>query len=136
MKARIGFLAAGLLFSQSAPKPVLVNLTTANWAREAGDAPGSESVTLREDPQSGAIELLARYPAGHVFQPHWHSANERILLLEGLLSLKQDGGETILEPGGYAYLPARQVQRMSCVSKTRCTLYVSWDGKLDFHRAG
>jgi hypothetical protein len=32
-------------------------------------------------------------------------------------------------------LPAREVQKLACVSKTRCTFYVYWDGKLDFHAA-
>ena len=75
-----------------------------------------------------------RYPAGHVFRPHWHSTNERVVLLEGRLSLRQgDGPETFLETGGYAFLPAKEVQHTKCVSTTRCTFYVHWDGKLDFH---
>jgi len=124
-----------LLLCQPAPKPIVANQATAQWTHDAGDPPGSESVTLREDAQTGGLELLVRYPAGHTFRPHWHTANERIVLLEGRLSLKQDDAELFLEPGSYAFLPARQVQRMSCVSKTRCAFYVYWDSKLDFHRA-
>ena len=129
-------LVAGvcLLCSQSGPSAAIVaNLADAHWTHEAG---GSESVILREDPRTGAMELLARYPAGHVFPPHWHGVNERIILLEGRLSPKQDGRERFLDPGGFAYLPAREVQRLSCVSQTRCTFYAYWDGKLDFHAAG
>jgi quercetin dioxygenase-like cupin family protein len=113
--------------------PLLTNLATAKWTHDPGDPPGSESVMLREDSKTGGMELLVRYPAGHVFAPHWHSANERMILLEGRMSLKHGGRETFLDPGGYAYLPAKEVQRLSCVSKTRCTFYVYWDGKLDFH---
>jgi hypothetical protein len=36
---------------------------------------------------------------------------------------------------GFAFLPAREVQRLSCVSGTRCTFYIQWDGKLDNHKA-
>ena len=58
------------------------------------------------------------------------------MLLEGRLSLKQgDGRETFLEPGGYAFLPAQEVQHTKCVSTTRCAFYVMWDGKLDFNPA-
>jgi quercetin dioxygenase-like cupin family protein len=128
-------LAAGLLVSQSASKPIFASLATSRWTHDAGDPPGSENVVLREAPQSGALELLVRYPAGHVFRPHWHSVNERIVLLEGRLALKQDGRDVFLDPGGFAYLPARLVQRLSCVSKTPCGFYVYWDGKLDFHSA-
>jgi quercetin dioxygenase-like cupin family protein len=123
-------LTGGLALSQT----IITNHSTAKWVHEAGDAPGSESVTLREDPQTGALELLVRYPAGHVFKPHWHSANERMILIEGRMSLRQGNGpETFLESGGYAFLPAKEVQRSACISKTRCTFYVYWDGKLDFH---
>jgi glyoxylate utilization-related uncharacterized protein len=102
-----------------------------SWKKEKD---GSESITLRED--ATATEYIVRFPGGHVFRPHWHSVNERVLLLEGRLSLKQgDGPETFLDPGGYAYLPAKEVQRTKCVSTTRCTFYVFWDGKLDFHPA-
>ena len=97
----------GLLCSQSGPgAAIIANLADAKWTREPGDAPGSEGVMLREDPQTGATELLARYPAGHVFAPHWHSVNERIVLLEGRLSLKQGDTEKFLDPGGFAFLPA------------------------------
>jgi quercetin dioxygenase-like cupin family protein len=121
-------LTAGLALSQT----VIANHATAKWVQEGA----SESVTLREDPQTGAVEMLVRYPAGHVFKPHWHTANERMILLEGRMSLRQGSGpETFLEPGGYAFLPAKEVQRSACISKTRCAFYVYWDGKLDFHPA-
>jgi hypothetical protein len=50
----------------------VINQGTAKWSHEGNDPAGSESVVLREDAQSGALELFARYPAGHVFTPHWH----------------------------------------------------------------
>ena len=125
-------LYAALLLSQGGSGAVIAHLATAKWVHDAGDPPGSENVMLREDPKTGGMELLVRYPAGHTFNPHWHSANERLILLEGKLSL---GGGKFLEPGGYAYLPAKEVQRLSCVSTTRCTMYIHWDSKLDFHPA-
>jgi quercetin dioxygenase-like cupin family protein len=109
---------------------ILVNPAEAKWEPAKG---GSESVTLWEDPKTGAVELFAHYPAGHVFPPHWHSANERLILIEGRIAMAEGGQKRFLEPGGYAYLPAQQVQRMTCVSATRCSFYVSWDGPLDLH---
>src|SRR5579862_276721 len=103
----------------AAAQSVVTNLDTAKWVHEKG---GPESVVLREDPVTGGMELLARYPSGHVIPPHWHDSNERLIVLEGQLTL----GETILKEGAYAYLPAREVQRISCTSKTRCTFYLSW----------
>jgi anti-sigma factor ChrR (cupin superfamily) len=127
MRYPILIVMAGLLLAESSGV-VVVNPGAAKWQVEGG---GSESVILREDAQTGALELFARYPAGHVFAPHWHSVNERMVLVEGRMSVNN----TTLEPGGFAYLPAKQVQTMSCVSTSRCAFYVSWDGHLDYHKA-
>jgi len=114
---------------------ILTNLDTAKWVHEKGDPPESESLLLRQDSQTGGMELLVRFPGGHVIKPHWHESNERIIVLEGQLTLRQDSGETALNPGGYAFLPAHAVQRLSCSSKARCTFYLSWDGKSASHAA-
>jgi anti-sigma factor ChrR (cupin superfamily) len=127
MRYPILIVMAGLLLAESSGV-VVVNPGAAKWQVEGG---GSESVVLREDAQTGALELFARYPAGHVFAPHWHSVNERMVLVEGRMSVNN----ATLEPGGFAYLPAKQVQTMSCVSTSRCAFYVSWDGHLDYHKA-
>lgn len=111
---------------------ILANQGNAQWEKSPD---GSESATLREDPKTGAVELFARYPAGHVFPAHWHSANERILLIEGRMSIEDSDAQRLIEPGGYAYLPSHQVQGMACVSETRCSFYVFWDGPLDTHPA-
>jgi quercetin dioxygenase-like cupin family protein len=126
-------LAAGILLSQQdASHALIVNPQAANWTSEKG---GSESFLLRQDAGTGALELFARYPGGHVFAPHWHDANERVILIEGRLALQHDGKPSYVEPGGFAYLPAKEVQRMSCVSQSRCSFYVYWDGNSKPHSA-
>src|SRR5213079_1910345 len=88
-------LAAAFCAAQSTGAAALVvNLDAAKWTREAKDPPGSESVVLREDARTGGLELLASYASGHVFAPHSHDSNERILLIEGRLSV----GEKFLDP--------------------------------------
>ncbi len=121
-------IAAG----QSPSKAIITNLDTAKWVHEKGE---SESVVLRDDPSTGGMELLVGFPGGHVIPPHWHESNERIIVLEGQLTLSQDGGDTRLDTGGFAFLPAREVQRLSCSAKSRCTFYLSWDGKFQSHPA-
>lgn len=127
---------AALLYGQGkssgAEGRVLANPTELKWESAAG---GSQSATLREDPATGALELFARYPAGHVFPPHWHSANERIVLVEGRMAIEDGTARRFIEPGGYAYLPAHQVQKMTCAPESRCSFYVFWDARLDFHPA-
>jgi hypothetical protein len=67
--------------------------------------PGSESVLLRMDPKTHPMELLVGFPAGHLIAPHTHESNERIMVLEGQLTLRP-AGAAALNVGGYAYLPA------------------------------
>ena len=116
----------------AASKAIVTNLDTAKWAQEKGD---SSSVMLHEDATTGGMDLLVRFPAGHVIAPHWHDSNERIIVLEGQLTLRQDNGDAVLNLGGFAFLPAHEVQRLSCTSKTRCTFYLAWDGKPASHAA-
>ena len=132
MKFAIFLLAAVAALAQS----VTINLASAKWTHDKGDPAGVENVLLREDSQTGGMELLVRFPAGHVIAPHWHSANERLIVAEGKASVRVGAGaETQLDPGGYAFLPAKEVQHVSCISQTRCTFYLAWDGKLDNHKA-
>ena len=127
----LGAIVGALLTAQPTPRHSVVNLATARWTR---DSASTESVVLREDDR--ATEYLVRVPAGHVFRPHWHSMDERIVLLEGRLSIQQGEGAAALVDGrGYAFLPARDVQHTRCVSDSPCVFYVYWDGKLDFHAA-
>jgi quercetin dioxygenase-like cupin family protein len=138
MKLRQLTLTLGILaiaVGQSSSKAIVVNLDTANWTREKGAPAGSEGVMLRADPRTGGMDLLVRFPAGHVIAPHWHESDERIFVAEGQLMLHQDSGETAINTGGFAFLPAREIQRISCSSQTRCTFYLSWDGKPDSHPA-
>ena len=111
--------------------PAVTNLDTAKWVKDKE----SESVLLHTDAATGGMEMLVRFPGGHVIPPHWHDSNERIIVLEGQMTLKQDQGDTILNTGGYAYLPAKEVQKLSCSSATRCTFYLAWDGKPQSHPA-
>jgi quercetin dioxygenase-like cupin family protein len=121
--------------TQTASAPVVTNLDSARWSHDKGDPPGMESVFLREDAGTGGIELLVRFPAGHVIAPHSHDSNERLIVLEGRMTLRQDSGETGLNPGAYAFLPAHEVQRLSCGSAGRCTVYLAWDGNPKSHPA-
>ena len=135
---RIALLAAGaviLLLAQPQSGAIVTNLDTAQWSHDKGDPPGSESIMLRQDARTGGMELLVRFPAGHVIAPHWHESNERILVLEGRLTLRMESGERVLDRGGFAFLPAREPQRLSCSSQTRCTFYLSWDGNPQSHAA-
>jgi quercetin dioxygenase-like cupin family protein len=127
----LALISLAIAAAQAPSKAVVTNLDSAPWVHEKD----SDSVLLHEDPASGGMEMWVRFQAGHVIPPHWHDSNERVIVLEGQLTLRQDSGDTVLNEGGFAFLPAREVQRLSCSSKTRCTFYLAWDGKPQSHAA-
>src|ERR1035438_80338 len=138
MKITHALLFLGILAiaaGQSGSQRVVVNLDSANWTHEKDAPDGSGGVVLHTDRSTGGMDLLVRFPAGHVIAPHFHDSNERVIVVEGQLTLRQDTGDALIDAGGYAFLPARELQRLSCTSKTRCTFYLSWDGKSDSHPA-
>src|ERR1700685_2798462 len=103
-------VSAAIAAAQSESKAVVINLDTANWTHGKGDTTGSESVLVGQDAATGGMELLVRFPSGHVIPPHWHESNERIIVLEGQLTLGRDNGDALINTGGFAFLPAREVQ--------------------------
>jgi quercetin dioxygenase-like cupin family protein len=121
--------------AQSPSKAIITNLDSAAWTHDKGDPPGEEPVMLHADPATGGMDLLVRLPGGHIIAPHFHDSNERIIVIEGQLTLHRDTGDTAVNPGGSAFLPAREVQHLACTAKSRCTFYLSWDGKPASHAA-
>jgi len=129
----IVFATFAVATAQSPSQAIVTNLDTASWTHEKGAPSDSEGAVLRTDPATGGMDLLVRFPAGHVIAPHWHESNERVFVAEGQLTLRQDAGDRVIKTGGFAFLPAGEVQRLSCSSQTRCTFYLSWDGKPESH---
>jgi len=120
----MSILLAFLLLASPESKQVIVNPSEVKWTHDKDGPPEAESALVRADETTHGLELLVRYEGGHVFKPHWHTSNERMILFEGRLSINGK----MLEPGGVAYLPARELQTLVCVSKTRCSFYIQWDG--------
>jgi mannose-6-phosphate isomerase-like protein (cupin superfamily) len=125
----IVFVSATAWAQSPADVPVVVNSHEAKWQHDADDPPGGESLVLRMDRKTGAMEFFARDPPGFAFKTHSHKANERFLLMEGKASVEVGDAKSPVEPGGFAYFPAGQVHRISCVSSTPCMWYLAWDAK-------
>jgi mannose-6-phosphate isomerase-like protein (cupin superfamily) len=117
------------LTQSSTSGAVVVNSHNAKWTRDPKDPPGAESLDLRTDAKTGATEFFARYPGGYAFKPHSHKANERFMLIESRAAIEVGDVMSTLDPGGFAYFPAGQTHKISCVSSTPCMWYLGWNGK-------
>src|SRR5277367_2038145 len=109
MKLRHMLMMMGSLAIASG-QAVVVNLDTAKWTHDKGAPAETEGVMVRADPTTGGMDLLVRFPAGHIIAPHFHDSNERIFVAEGQLTLHQDTGDKLLNAGGFAFLPAHEIQ--------------------------
>ena len=74
------------------------------------DAPCAERIRQRLGNAGGltdfGVNLMRLPPANWSSQRHWHShEDEFIFVIEGELTLVEDGGETVLKPGDCAAFP-------------------------------
>lgn len=95
---------------------------------------GCEIAVLHGDPAKPNADIFLKVPAGAAIAPHWHSSAERMMLAAGQLAVKYQGSaEAALEPGTYAFGPARLPHRADCRSAEPCILFVAFEGPVDRH---
>ncbi len=93
---------------------------------------GCQLGVLHGDAAKPNADVFFRVPGGSELPRHWHSSAERMVLVEGQLSLSYDGQEPLLlEPGMYCYGPARAPHHGRCLSEGPCTLFIAFEGAID-----
>jgi hypothetical protein len=100
----------------------------------AGMPDGCQIAVLHGDPARPNADVFLKVPGGGAIAPHWHSSAERMLLVAGQLAVKYQGSaEATLEPGTYAFGPARLPHRADCRSADPCILFIAFEGPVDRH---
>ena len=134
--ARILALIASLVFTslalaQNAPAAV-VNTREMKFAPTPGLPDCAVNAVVQGDPAKGPSIILGRIKTGCVVPWHWHSPNERLMIISGVAELTMRGEKPKrLEAGGFAMMPSRHVHEFQCVSA--CLMYVYSDGIFDTH---
>lgn len=117
-----------------APKPATFgqNLKQMQFAPIPGMPTCTRGSVQNGDPSSGPSVIAARAESGCVIPWHWHTPNERLILVAGVAKLEmRDGGSLTLKAGGFALMPTKHVHQFTCVRA--CTLYVHSDAAFDLH---
>ena len=84
------------------------------------------------DPGKGASVILFKGTKNCTIPWHWHTPNEQVMLVSGTARAEMKGGaNTVIGPGGFAYMPSKHVHQFSCVKA--CVGFVSGDGAFDMH---
>ena len=127
----------GTALAQSTPAPTPLAIKVADPALKWGGCPpifpgACEIAVLQGDPARPNADILLRVDPGYTLPRHKHTSAERMILLEGELRVKYDGAEAVtLVPSTYAYGPAGLPHEGVCVSASRCTLFIAFEGPVD-----
>ncbi len=93
---------------------------------------GCGIAVLQGDPSEKNADVFFRLPPNSVIPPHWHTSAERMVLVSGTLHLTYEGRETmILQPGTYAYGPAKLPHEGFCADGDPCVLFIAFELPVD-----
>ena len=84
------------------------------------------------DPATGPSTFILKATPGCVVAPHYHTAEEQLIVVRGDVLTGMHGmKETLLEPGGFAMMPGKQTHWFTCMSKEGCLMFVTFDRTYD-----
>jgi quercetin dioxygenase-like cupin family protein len=116
---------------QAAPHGVVIPLASANLV--ADGKPDCLKVARENgDPDKGASTFLLEAAPGCVVPPHYHTAEEQLIVVRGDVLTGMDGmAEATLGPGGFAMMPSKAMHWFTCQSKGTCLMFVTFDRTYD-----
>lgn len=93
---------------------------------------GCQIAVLNGDPSKRNADVFLRVPGGYTIPAHSHTSAERMVLVEGQLTVTYKGAApAILTPGVYAYGPASLPHKATCAGRKPCTLFIAFEGPVD-----
>ncbi len=130
-------LVGSFAYAQApAPEPALTR-TAQDAQLQWGPCPpflpkGCGIAVLHGDPAKDNLDVFLKLPARSTIPLHWHTSAERMVLVAGELHVTYDGQKkAVLEPGTYAYGPARRPHTGFCASAVPCVLFIAFESPLD-----
>jgi quercetin dioxygenase-like cupin family protein len=84
------------------------------------------------NPDTGPSTFLLKAPAGCRVAPHYHTAEEQLIVIRGKVLTEMKGMRSVeLTAGGVAVMPAKAVHWFSCTGKDACLMVVTFNQKYD-----
>jgi quercetin dioxygenase-like cupin family protein len=92
------------------------------------------SAPAHGDPATGPAVFLVKLDAGCTVPWHWHTANENVIPVSGLIQVSMKGEKPIVvKSGDYIFMPSQHVHQAKCAGSKPCSMYTSIDAALDIH---
>jgi quercetin dioxygenase-like cupin family protein len=127
-------IAVGVSAQDTADKPAVVHNTNPKFAPIPGAPDCLTAAPQHGDPATGPSVLLLKFDSTCVIPWHWHSVNETLFPVVGLLQVTGKGEKLQVVSGGdYAYMPAKHVHQAKCAGTKPCTVFLQSDGPFDLH---
>ena len=84
------------------------------------------------DLKTGPSTAIMKAAPNCVVPPHYHTAEEQLIIVRGEVSTGMEGmPDTVLRPGGFAMMPSKQVHWFTCTAKEECLMFVTFDRTYD-----
>ncbi len=134
-------LTAGLSLTvsaeQAAESPLA--LLAADPSLEWGACPPFFSEACRMtavhgNPAEPNSDVFFKVGGGDELPLHWHTSAERMVLVQGELTVRYQGHDPVtLTPGTYAYGPPKLAHDGRCNSDEACILFIAFEQPVDAH---
>jgi mannose-6-phosphate isomerase-like protein (cupin superfamily) len=93
---------------------------------------GCEIAVLHGDPSKNNLDIYFKVPGDFVIPQHFHSSQERMVLVSGTLDVMYDNHEkATINTGEFAYGPAKLPHSAYCHKGEDCVLYIGFVAPLD-----
>ena len=126
----LGLLAA-LPFAAAGAAPFITPLDKAHFAQD-DDVKCLMTALENGNPDTGPSTFLLKAPAGCRVAPHYHTAEEQLIVIRGTVFTEMKGMPgTELTAGGVAVMPGKAVHWFSCTGKDPCLMVVTFNQKYD-----
>jgi len=117
---------------ESGPKPGIVRqLSEVKFP--SGDGPDCLQFFLENgNLKTGSSTAIMKAAPKCVVPPHYHTAEEQLIIVKGNVSTGMEGmRDTVLGPGGSAMMPSKQPHWFTCTAQEECLMFVTFDRPYD-----
>lgn len=93
---------------------------------------GTKLSVLHGDPSKKDADAFLHIPAKATIPMHWHTSDERMVLVSGMLRVTYEGQEpALMKAGTYGFGPAKLKHEATCESSTPCVLFIAFEEPVD-----
>jgi quercetin dioxygenase-like cupin family protein len=98
-----------------------------------GDGPDCLQFFLENgDLNTGPSTAIMKATPKCVVPPHYHTAEEQLIIVKGNVSTGMEGmKDTVLGPGGFAMMPSKAPHWFTCTANEECLMFVTFDRAYD-----